>query len=83
MSKKQNLPTPGEIEQQLLAPWFTANIMTSADGGVIVTTFDWRGEKFTKLMLYSPVGSQTMILDGEALKDVTAAFAHALESVKP
>ena len=82
MTKKQNLPTIGEIEQQLLAPWYTANLQTSPDAGVIVTTFDWQGEKFTKLMLYSPVGSQTMILDTDALEDVANAFIHAVESIK-
>ena len=81
MAEKQNLPTPGEIEQALTTPWFTANIQTSPNSGVIVTVFDWRGEKYTKLMLYSPVGSQTMILDGEALNDVAFAFQQAKAAI--
>ena len=83
MAKQQNLPTLGEVEQALTVPWFTANIMTSKDATVVITTFDWHGQKFTKLMLNSLVGSQTMMLDLDALQDIAHAFVHALESVKP
>ena len=77
MTNRQNLPSIGEAEKALLAPLYSANIMTTADSGVIVTTFDWHGEVFTKLMMYSPVGSQTMILDGDAVRDIDDAFINA------
>ena len=77
MDREQNLPSIDEAEKALLAPLFTSNVMTSADASVVLTVFDWHGEVCTKLMLHSPVGSQTMILDREALADLAFAFAHA------
>ena len=83
MKKTQNLPTIGEMEKALTVPWFTANIETSPDASVVITAFDWRGEKFTKLILRSALGSQTMILDQDALEDIAVAFTRAIESIKP
>lgn len=82
MPSKQNLPNVGEIEKALTTPWFTANIETSLETAIVVTVFDWHGLKLTKLMLHSAVGSQTMILDSDAIKDLAVACTHAVEAVE-
>ena len=82
MAKERTRPVLGEIEKQLTEPLFTANIEITKDTSIIVTTFDWHGEKFTKLILHSILGSQTMLLDRDALQEVVTAFIDALENSK-
>ena len=80
MDRKQNLPQIGEIQKQLMTPWYTAQIETSQHGSIAATVFDWHGEKFTKLVLHSPIGSQAMILDGEALTDLATIINQAVNT---
>lgn len=82
MAKEQKLPILAEVEKQLIAPLFTANIQTSKDASVVITTFEFHGETFTKLTLHSVVGSQTMMLDKDAVGDVTDAFINAENKTK-
>lgn len=82
MNGKQNIPTVGEIDRQLLPPLFTANIQTSVDGALAVTVLPWHSQRITKLTLSSPNGSQTIILDHDALKDLCFAASQALNAAE-
>lgn len=80
MDRKQNLPQIGEIQKALLTPYYTAQWETSQHASIAMTVFDWHGEKFTKLVLHSPIGSQAMILDEKALSELAVVVNQAVNT---
>lgn len=82
MPDRQNLPTIGEIERAAVMPIYTGHMETSVSAAIALTVFEWHGEKLTKLTLHAAIGSQTMILDADAIKDLAVACTHAVEAVE-
>ena len=80
MDRKQNLPQIGEVQKVLLTPYYTAQFETAPQASIAITVFDWHDEKFTKLVLHSPIGSQATILDEKALRELAVVVNQAVNT---